>query len=164
RPNYECCTFRGSVSALDATTGEVAWKTYSIAEEPKPRGKSTAGAQLWGPSGGGIWSAPTVDVRRRVLYVATGNGYSDPPQPTTDAVLALDLQTGKMKWAKQVTKDVWALGCGPAANPNCPQNVGPDFDFSASPALTTLANGRDLIVVPQKSGAGYALDPDKEGA
>lgn len=165
RPDYECCTFRGSLSALDASTGEVVWKTYSIAESPKPRGKSTTGAQLWGPAGGGIWSSPTIDAKRGLIYVSTGNGYSDPPQPTTDAVIALEIQTGKVKWMNQVTpNDVWALGCGPTKNPNCPENVGPDFDFSASPVLATLAIGRDLIVIPQKSGVAYALDPDKSGA
>jgi polyvinyl alcohol dehydrogenase (cytochrome) len=164
RPEYECCTFRGSVSALDAATGEVVWKAYSISETPKPRGKSTGGAALWGPAGGGIWSSPTVDAKRGVVYVSTGNGYADPPQPTTDAVIAFDLQTGKVKWVSQVLPgDNWGLGCGPNKNPSCPENVGPDFDFSAAPVLTT-AGGRDLIVIPQKSGVGYALDPDKNGA
>lgn len=164
RGTYECCKFRGSVSALNAATGEVVWKAYPIQEEPQPRGKSSTGVQLWGPSGAGIWSAPTIDARRGSVYVATGNGYSDPPQKTSDAVVAFDIQTGKLKWASQMTpNDVWLLGCGAAANPNCPQTVGPDFDFAASPVLAT-SGGRDLIVIPQKSGLGYALDPDKEGA
>jgi polyvinyl alcohol dehydrogenase (cytochrome) len=164
-PNYECCTFRGSVTALNADTGDVIWKSYTV-EEPKPRGKSSAGAQLYGPAGGGIWSSPTIDAKRGVVYAATGNGYADPAQPTTDAVVAFDLQTGKLKWASQVAKDNWAMGCGngPVKNANCPDTVGPDFDFSASPILATLASGRQLIVIPQKSGIGYALDPDKEGA
>ncbi|HLQ77347.1 MAG TPA: PQQ-binding-like beta-propeller repeat protein, partial [Terriglobia bacterium] len=164
RPEYGCCTFRGSLSALDAKTGEVIWKAYSV-DEPKPRGKSSTGTQLYGPAGGGIWSAPTIDARRGVVYVATGNGYADPPQPTTDAVLAFDLQTGKLKWASQVAKDNWGLGCGngPVKNPNCPETVGPDYDFSASPILATTASGRQLIVIPQKSGMAYAMDPDKGG-
>ena len=113
RPQYECCTFRGSLSALDANTGEVIWKAYTITEPPTPRGRSTTGAQLWGPAGAGVWSAPTIDTKRGSIYVATGNGYSDPPQRTSDAVLAFDLKTGKMKWASQVTpNDVWILGCG----------------------------------------------------
>lgn len=168
RPGYECCTFRGSVSALDAATGEVIWKAYTIAEAPQPRGKSATGAQLWGPSGAGVWSAPTIDGKRGLVYVATGNGYSDPPQKTSDAVIAFDLKSGKMRWSSQVTpRDVWVLGCnsrpGQPPNPSCPQEVGPDFDFSASPILTTLTNGRDIIVIPQKSGVGYGLDPEKEG-
>lgn len=168
RANYECCTFRGSVTVLDTATGQVVWKVYTIPDTPRPRGKTASGAQLWGPSGAGIWSAPAIDVKRSLVYVATGNGYSDPPQKTSDAVIAFDLKTGAMKWSSQVTpKDVWVLGCnnrpGQPPNPSCPQEVGPDFDFAASPVLTTMANGRDIIVIPQKSGVGFGLDPDKEG-
>jgi polyvinyl alcohol dehydrogenase (cytochrome) len=167
RLSYECCTFRGSVTALDANTGAVVWKSYSIAEEPKPRAKNKEGVQTWGPAGGGIWAAPTIDARRRAIYVATGNGYADPPQRTTDAVIALDLQNGRIKWVNQLTpNDVWMIGCRPENpdNPNCPAKQGPDYDFSASPLLTTDSNGRDLIVIPQKSGMAYALDPDRDGA
>jgi polyvinyl alcohol dehydrogenase (cytochrome) len=167
RSNYQCCTFRGSVSALDATTGAVVWKTYSIAEEPKPRAKNKDGVQTWGPAGGGIWGAPTIDVRRGAVYVATGNGYADPPQRTTDAVLALDIKTGKIRWVNQATpNDVWMMGCKPenADNPNCPEKLGPDHDFSASPVLAKTTTGRELLVIPQKSGMAYALDPDKDGA
>ena len=167
RSNYQCCTFRGSVTALDANTGAVLWKTYSIPDEPRPRGRNKDNVQVWGPAGGGIWAPPTVDAKRRLLYVATGNGYADPPQKNTDAVLALDLQTGRIKWVSQLLpNDVWTLGCQPENpdNPNCPAKMGPDYDFSAPPALTTTRGGRDLLVLPQKSGMAYALDPDKEGA
>jgi polyvinyl alcohol dehydrogenase (cytochrome) len=167
RPGYECCTFRGSVSALDASTGAVVWKTYSIAEEPKPRAKTKDGVQTWGPAGGGIWAAPTIDSKRNTIYIATGNGYADPPQRTTDAVIALDLKTGKTKWVNQLLPgDVWMMGCKPENpdNPKCPATQGPDYDFSASPLLTRSPKGRDLIVLPQKSGMAYALDPDKDGA
>jgi polyvinyl alcohol dehydrogenase (cytochrome) len=168
RADYQCCTFRGSISALNAATGEVIWKSYTIPEAPKPRGKTANGAQLWGPSGAGVWSAPTIDTKRGLIYVATGNGYSDPQQKTSDAVVAFELKSGAMKWASQVTpRDVWILGCnnrpGQPVNPTCPEEVGPDFDFAASPILTTMAGGRDIIVIPQKSGVGYGLDPDKEG-
>jgi len=165
RGGYQCCTFRGSLVALDASTGAVLWKTYTV-DEPKPRAKNAQGVQMWGPAGGGIWSAPTVDPKRGVVYVATGNGYADPPQAMTDAVVAMDLQTGAVKWVKQMTPgDSWVMGCPPqgAGNPSCPATLGPDFDFSASPALTAV-NGRDLLVLPQKSGLAFALDPDKEGA
>jgi polyvinyl alcohol dehydrogenase (cytochrome) len=164
RGGYECCTFRGSVSALDANTGAVIWKTYTI-DEPKPRAKNAAGVQLWGPAGGGIWAAPTVDPQRGFVYVATGNGYADPPQKTTDAVIALDMKTGAIKWVNQTTpNDQWTMGCRAQNpdNPSCPATLGPDHDFSASPTLTRV-NGRDLLVVPQKSGMAFALDPDNEG-
>ena len=168
RVTYECCTFRGSVTALDASTGAQIWKTYTIAEEPKKRGVTKEGVQAWGPSGAGIWSAPTIDARRRVLYVATGNGYSDPPQPTSDAVMALDLDKGTIKWfiAPGIT-EVWMMGCKPENtdnNPRCPAKEGPDHDFSASPMLTKTSAGKDILLIQSKSGMAYGLDPDKNGA
>ena len=165
-PEYACCTFRGSVSALEIETGRVVWKTYTIADEPRPRGVSSAGVTLYGPSGNAIWSSPTIDAGRRLVYAATGNGYSDPPQPTGNAVLAMDLDTGALRWVRQVLPgDVYIAGCPPeSANPNCPEDVGPDLDFGNSPILTRGPDGRDLIVIGQKSGIGWALDPDREGA
>ncbi|OGT85680.1 MAG: hypothetical protein A3G96_01680 [Gammaproteobacteria bacterium RIFCSPLOWO2_12_FULL_52_10] len=171
RPDYECCTFRGSITALDARTGTVIWKTYMV-DEPQPRGRSSAGAQLYGPAGVAIWSAPTIDPQRGLLYAATGNAYADPQPPTSDAIIALSLATGEFKWIKQILPDVWIMGCdlqssggNPRAgeNPNCPENVGPDFDFSASPILTMRPGGRDVLIITQKSGVGYALDPDQNG-
>jgi polyvinyl alcohol dehydrogenase (cytochrome) len=164
---YECCTFRGSVTAIDANTGAVVWKSYSIQEEPKPRGKNKDGVQTWGPAGGGIWSAPTIDARRRVLYVATGNGYSDPPQRTTDAVLALDMETGRLRWSSQPgVQDVWAGGCRADVtdNANCPEKLGPDHDFSMSPVLAKRSTGQDILIAQSKSGMAYAFDPDNGGA
>jgi polyvinyl alcohol dehydrogenase (cytochrome) len=102
-PKYQCCTFRGSVVALDAGTGEVAWKTFAIPEAPVARRKNKVGTQLFGPSGAAIWSAPTIDEKLQVLYVATGDSYSDPPADTSDAIMAMDLQTGAIKWAQQMT-------------------------------------------------------------
>ena len=164
RGGYKCCTFRGSVTTLDANSGAVMWKRYTV-DESKPRGKNKDGVELFGPAGGGIWSSPTVDTKRRMIYVATGNGYAEPAQRTTDAVLALDINSGAVKWVRQVTpNDQWTMGCQ-AQNPEkpeCPSTLGPDHDFSASPTLTSV-NGHDLIVVPQKSGMAWALDPDNEG-
>ncbi len=179
-PDYECCKFRGSITALDASTGAVVWKTYTV-DVPQPRGKSSTGKQLWGPAGSPIWSAPTIDEKRRLIYATTGNAYADPAPRTSDAIVAFDLATGKIRWVNQILPDVWILGCsappagapassGPAAdnarfgdNPNCPDEVGPDFDFSASPVLVTKADGTDVLVVTQKSGVGYALNPDRRG-
>ncbi len=162
--NYACCTFRGNVTALDANTGAQLWKTYTIGEN-KPRGKNKNGVQLFGPAGGGIWSTPTVDVKRGLVYAATGNGYADPPQPGTDAVIAMDMKTGAVKWIRQLQpNDNWAMGCGPTNenNPACPEKLGPDYDFSASPMIAT-AGGRELLVLPQKSGIAWAIDPDRQG-
>jgi len=162
-PQYACCTFRGSVTALDAGTGAVVWKTYMIPEEPKRRGSSSAGVPLWGPSGAAIWSAPTIDARRGLLYVATGNLYSGPAHTAGNAVIALDLKTGSVRWSKQFTPgDVYVTNCR-AGNPNCPEANGPDFDFGSPPMLARTSAGRDLIVIGQKSGVGFALDPEKMG-
>ena len=164
-PDYECCTFRGSLSALDANTGRVLWKSYSIGSEPKPNSKSASGKTLWGPAGAGIWSSPTIDAKRGVVYAATGNSYSGPEHPNSDAVLAFEIETGKIRWSRQATpKDGWVVGCrSGSTNANCPSDSGPDYDFGNSPILATLANGRDLIVIGQKSGMGFALDPEKRG-
>jgi polyvinyl alcohol dehydrogenase (cytochrome) len=171
-PDYECCTFRGSLTSLDATTGEVVWKTYTV-EEPRRRGTSTSGKPLWGPAGSPIWSAPTVDEKRGLIYAATGNAYADPEPRTSDAIIAFEIATGRIRWVNQIMPDVWILGCGAPLgggdattaedNPNCPEEVGPDFDFSASPILVTLPNGRDALVITQKSGVGYLLDPERRG-
>jgi polyvinyl alcohol dehydrogenase (cytochrome) len=162
-PGYACCTFRGAIVALDAKSGEVIWKTYTIAEEPRLLRAYADGTELRGPSGGAIWSAPTIDSKRGALYVGVGNTYSGAAQPTTDAVLALDLKTGKLRWSRQMapsTPDVF--GCTPG-DVNCGERPGPDFDFGASPVLATLGSGRQLIVAGQKSGLVYALDPDQKG-
>jgi polyvinyl alcohol dehydrogenase (cytochrome) len=163
--NYPCCTFRGSLVALDAATGDIRWKTYTI-DEPGPRAKSASGVQMFGPAGGAIWSAPSVDAKRGLVYASTGNAYADPPQQMTNAVIAFDARTGKVRWHRQITpKDAWAMGCQPtnAGNPACPAVLGPDYDFSATPILTR-SGSRDLIVIPQKSGIAYALDPARDGA
>jgi len=161
-PQYACCTFRGSVTALDAGSGRVVWKTPMIDAPIERRGTSSAGIALWGPSGSAIWSAPTVDERRRALYVATGNTYSGPPQPSSDAVVALDLDTGAIRWTRQVTaSDVYVSNCR-AGNANCPAVAGPDHDFGSPPALAR-AGDRDLLVIGQKSGMAFAMDPDRQG-
>jgi len=163
-PRYECCTFRGSVTALDASTGAVIWKSYTITEAPKPRAKNANGVQTWGPAGAGVWGAPTVDAARRAIYITTGNNYSGPVTPTSDAIIALDMETGKIRWSFQpTTNDVWTGGCRPTnpADSNCPEALGPDHDFSISPLLTKGPNGRDVVIALQKSGMAYAVDPDK---
>ena len=130
-PTYECCHFRGSVVALDAATGKQLWKTYTIAEEPKPTTKNKIGTQLWGPSGAPVWSSPAIDTRRNALYVTTGNNYSDPATDTSDAFVALDLDTGKMLWHRQMTKnDAYVSACRLPDKTNCPSVNGPDFDFA----------------------------------
>jgi polyvinyl alcohol dehydrogenase (cytochrome) len=163
-PKYECCTFRGAVVALDAATGSVVWSAHTIADAPKPTRTNKIGTQLYGPSGAAVWSAPTIDVKAGVLYVGTGDSYSDPAASTSDAILAFDLETGKLKWSRQITEnDAWNIGCVGADPANCPEAKGPDHDFGSSPMLTTGAAGRRVLVVGQKSGAVHGLDPDGGG-
>jgi polyvinyl alcohol dehydrogenase (cytochrome) len=163
-PAYECCKFRGSVVALEAATGKQVWKTYTIADPPKPTTKNTVGTQLWGPSGAPVWTSPAIDPVRNALYVATGDNYSEPASDTSDAFIALDLGTGRMLWHQQMTKnDAYVSACRLPDKTNCPSVNGPDFDFAASPILVTLASGRRLLIAGQKSGIVHAVDPDKNG-
>ncbi len=161
---YECCTFRGSIVALDARTGKIIWKTYTIPETPKPFKKSAAGVQMYGPAGAAIWSAPTVDAKRKALYVATGDSYTDVDTDAADAIIALDLETGRRRWVRQVTAhDNFLYGCNVPGKGICPDPVGPDYDFGSSPILATRPNGRQVILAGQKSGILYAMDPDDRG-
>lgn len=168
-PTYPCCTFRGSVTAFDAATGKQLWRSYTIPVEPKPTRKTSIGTQLFGPSGAAIWSSPTIDQRRGLLYVATGDAYSEPPEGSSDAIIAFDLKTGRRKWVRQVTAgDVWIVGCpsDPTAkrSETCPEKMGPDFDFGSNPILRRLPNGKEILTAGQKSGVAWGFDPDKQGA
>jgi polyvinyl alcohol dehydrogenase (cytochrome) len=162
---YECCTFRGSLVALNASTGALVWKTFTIDNEPRPIGTNPGGATRYGPSGAAIWSSPTIDAARRLIYAATGNMYTEPQQTTSDAVIAFEMDTGKIRWTAQATaQDVFVVGCN-QAGANCPaaSGLGPDFDFGSSPMLAKRADGREMLVIGQKSGIGWAMDPDNRG-
>ncbi|MBV8729023.1 MAG: PQQ-binding-like beta-propeller repeat protein [Acidobacteriia bacterium] len=164
---YRCCTFRGSVVALDVFTSRQIWKTYIIPEIPKRTGKNAKGTQQFGPAGGGIWNSPTIDPQRHALYIGTGDAYTAPAPKTTDSVMALDLDTGKVLWwVQDLANDAWVVSCldGRGTPENCPKNAGPDFDFGASPILRTLPGGGSLLIAGQKSGIIWAHDPDRKGA
>jgi len=161
---YPCCKFRGSLVSLDAYTGKLLWKSFTVQEEPKPFKINSAGTQMYGPAGGAIWSAPTLDLKRKVVYVATGNSYTDVPTGHSDAIIAFDMETGKLKWVNQVTpKDNFLVGCRQAGVGNCPEDAGPDYDFGSSPIIRSLPGGKQIILAGQKSGVIYALDPDHQG-
>jgi polyvinyl alcohol dehydrogenase (cytochrome) len=161
---YECCKFRGSVAAYDAATGKQIWKTYTITEEPKPTKKNNVGTQLYGPSGGGVWSSPAIDPQKNVLYATTGDNYSAPASNMSDSFLALDRDTGKILWARQMTVgDAWNTACRLTDKTNCPDTSAPDFDFSSPPILVSLGNGKRALVAGQKSGMVHAIDPDDGG-
>jgi len=161
---YPCCKFRGSLVLLDAYTGKLLWKSFTVQEEPKPFKINSAGTQMYGPAGGAIWSAPTLDLKRKVVYVATGNSYTDVPTGHADAIIAFDMETGKLKWVNQVTpKDNFLVGCRQPGVGNCPEDAGPDYDFGSSPVIRSLPGGKQIILAGQKSGVIYALDPDHQG-
>lgn len=163
-PHYPCCTFRGSITALDARTGKQLWKTYTIADPPKATQKNRAGTQLWGPSGASVWGAPAIDAKRNALYAATGSSTSEPGAPTADSVVAMDLGTGKMLWFRQLSDSaLFALGCVQSNRASCPNSPGPDHDFASSPILRELTRKKRILIAGQKSGLVHALDPDDEG-
>ena len=161
-PAYPCCSFRGSVIAYDAATGEQHWQSFTISEAAVPMRKTSTGTQLWGPAGAAVWSAPTIDPQRGRIYISTSNGYTYPAVNTTDAVMALDLATGKRLWTRQLTpNDAYVIGCGPnAKSETCPQETGPDFAVGTSPILRSLPGGRRILAVGQKSGIAWGINPD----
>jgi polyvinyl alcohol dehydrogenase (cytochrome) len=165
-PKHPCCSFRGSIVALHASTGDQLWKTYTITEEPTPRAVSSAEVQLMGPSGAAVWSSPTYDAVKEMIYVTTGDNYSDPPSETSDAILGLNAVSGKLAWARQVTSgDAFNVACPSSQpGPNCPVAKGPDFDFGSSAILVSLPNGKRALIAGQKSGLVTAVDPDHGGA
>jgi len=164
-PSYPCCTFRGSVVALDANTGEPLWRTYAIPQAPQPVRKNSVGTQLWAPAGAAIWNSPTIDTKRHVLYVGTGDAYTEPASKNSDAVLAMELSTGKILWSFQaVPNDAWMVGCVPETTENCPKDLGVDFDFGSSAILLNLGSARQILLAASKSGTVFALDPDRQGA
>jgi polyvinyl alcohol dehydrogenase (cytochrome) len=184
--DYTCCTFRGYLAALGAATGESIWKTYTIAEVPQVVGRNSRGKDMLGPAGAGVWVTPVLDLKRRALYFGTGNAFSGTPK-TANAIMAVSMDTGKVLWSMQaLPSDVWHNGCpqtipGRGAGPpgggapppagggrggipyppeNCPDPTGPDWDFSAPPALATTTDGRDILIAPQKQGLVWAINPD----
>jgi polyvinyl alcohol dehydrogenase (cytochrome) len=163
-PSYECCTFRGSVVALDAATGARIWIAYTIVEQPRPTGKNAKGAKTFGPSGAVPWSSPTLDLQKRRLYVGTGVNYSNPPTNTSDAIIAFDLDSGRLLWSRQLTSgDSYNFACGAQDKTNCPKDPFIDADFGNSGILQTLGGGKRILVASDKSGMVYGIDPDREG-
>ena len=145
-PEYSCCTFRGSVAALDIASGRIVWKSYTVLEEPQATRKNSAGIQEFGPAGAAVFSSPTIDPKRNVLYVTTGSA-TGLEQSLTDAVVAFDLSDGKLRWVKQLSVRGEAASSG----------------FASSPILRTLSSGNQIILAGQMSGIVYGLDPDHGG-
>lgn len=162
-PAHECCSFRGNVAAFDLNTGEKRWHTY-IMEEAKEVGLNSAGKRVFAPSGAPIWDAPTVDEKRRRVYVGSGQNYSRPTSNSSDSVIAFNMDSGAIDWIMQTTSnDAFTMACTSAAgHPNCP-DPGPDLDIGASILNVTLSTGKDVLIAGTKGGVLFALDPDAEG-
>jgi polyvinyl alcohol dehydrogenase (cytochrome) len=162
-PDYTCCTFRGSLVALDAKSGKLIWKSYTIPDAPKPTVDNGAGKLLWGPSGGSIWGAPTIDPKAHAIYVGTGNAYTGPEPKTTEAVIAFGMRDGHMLWSQQTnTNDIDFMPCAtPKEQMKCKR--GPDYDFGSSPILLDLPGGKRILMTGQKSGIVHGMDPDQGG-
>lgn len=161
--DYACCTFRGGVTALSADDGEQRWRWHSVGL-PRKVGETGVGTDILAPSGAPVWSTPTVDAERGLLYVGTGENYSSPANGNSDAIIAIDLASGRQRWAMQATPgDAWNAACGREPRANCPSEDGPDFDFGAPPMLVDLADGGQILLAGQKSGEIFGLDPDNGG-
>lgn len=163
QPNYPCCSFRGSVAALDLATGQKRWQTYLITEPLQGIHQNSSGVMMQGPAGAPVWAAPTADARRGLLYIGTGDSYTDARAANTDSIVALDMKSGALRWRMQATSDDnFIQGCfsnAPRAA-NCPGKLGPDFDFGASPLLFGKPGSQQVLLAAQKSGIVYGLDPD----
>ena len=162
--DYECCTSRGSVVALDANNGEQIWKTYTM-DTPKPTVKNDNGVQLYAPAGGSVWNSPTIDPVRHAIYFGSGDTQTEPAQPLGDSIVAVDMDSGKVLWHYQAqANDAFMGGCqGPNKSKACPEKMGPDADIGNSPVLRTLDDGRRVLIAGTKGGEVFALDPDNNG-
>ncbi len=164
--DYPCCTSRGSVVALDANTGKQIWKAWVVPEEPKPYKTQSNGVVLYKPAGGAVWNSPTIDPVRQAVYFGTGDATTAPSPKTTDGVMAVDINTGKLLWSYQAHEnDVFMGGCGSGPNRSeaCPTPLGPDLDIGNSPILKTLPNGKRVLITGSKTGEIFGLDPDNNG-
>jgi polyvinyl alcohol dehydrogenase (cytochrome) len=161
-PSHVCCKSHGGVIALDATNGNKLWEWHGTAEATL-QGRNSAGGEIYGPSGVSVWSTPTIDAKRNRIYIGTGENLSRPATDNSDAIVALDMDSGELAWRFQATaEDVWNAACL-NGGPNCPENPGGDFDFGASVILAELPDGSELLLAGQKSGDVYALTPDPAG-
>ena len=164
--DYPCCTSRGSVVALDANTGKQIWKAWVVPDEPKPYKTQANGVVLYKPAGGSVWNSPTIDPILQRVYFGTGDATTAPAPKTTDGVMAVDINTGKLVWSYQAHEnDVFMGGCiGANRSEACPSPLGPDLDIGNSPILKALPNGKRVLMTGTKTGEVFGLDPDNNGA
>ncbi|MEM7467496.1 MAG: PQQ-binding-like beta-propeller repeat protein [Pseudomonadota bacterium] len=160
--NFECCVFRGSVTSVNTSNGNINWQYFTVPEAIE-NGVTASGTKMFGPAGATVWSAPTFDQKTGLIYVGTGENYSNPPTDTSDALLAISLKSQKLVWRYQgLVGDAWNMSCTTDNPLNCPENSGPDFDFGSSPILATHESGKRILIGAQKSGVAYAFDIDND--
>jgi len=164
---YECCKGSGMVVAVNSENGEEVWRHRVVSEKATAQKVSSTGTMKFGPSGAPVWSSPTVDEKRGLLYIGTGENNSYPTTSSSDALQALNLKTGALIWNYQATAgDAYVIGTfsedGMTMEPcaNCPDPTGPDVDFGMAPILTQRNDGNDVLIVGQKSGVVHCLNPD----
>ena len=163
-PEYQCCSFRGGIMALDVAGGNELWTSYSIPLPPKGTGKfNNMGVEILAPSGVPVWNSPTFDTAKNLIYYGTGEAYSSPAAETSDSVIAINKLNGDIEWVYQAESgDAWNMGCFVEADANCPEQDGPDWDFGASVVLANI-DGKSVLFAGRKSGHVYGLDPDNKG-
>lgn len=162
---HECCKASGAVAALDAGSGDIVWLTPTL-PEAKPIRDRGDGQMIWGPSGAPVWTSPAIDLKRGLLYVGTGEANSEPAHKYTDAILAIDLKSGEVRWSFQASaNDIFLAGCWREATLNCPPeySINRDVDFGASVIIAERSDGREILLAGQKSSVVWALDPDDKG-
>lgn len=163
-PKFPCCKMRGALVSLDAKTGKMMWRSYTISEPAKMTGKTSTGVPTWGPSGASAWTSPTIDTKLHQIYIGTGVNFSQPVTPTSDAAMGFDEAKGTALWTTQLVEgDAFNFGCTTDQKPNCPATPGKDNDVGSSPILKDIAGGKRILVVGSKSGTVYGLDPDNHG-
>tara|TARA_B110000008_G_scaffold251895_1_gene266147 strand:- start:51 stop:1829 length:1779 start_codon:yes stop_codon:yes gene_type:complete len=160
-PNYMCCTFRGGLIALNTSNGDERWKMHTV-PEPKKTGYNSNRISSWGPSGAPVWSTPTIDLERGLIYIGVGQNYSHPATELSDAIIAIGIESGRVVWHKQtLSGDVWNAACV-TNRINCPGEYGPDYDIGAS--IILIEGDKDMLIAGQKSGMVFAMDPDDNGS
>lgn len=158
RGDYSCCISSGGLAAVQASTGKLIWQ-HRVVPAAQPTGKKKNGVVTYGPSGAPVWCSPTIDSKRKLVYIGTGQNYSAPASSGSDAIQALDLKTGKLKWSFQATQnDMYNVAC--PFFENCPDKKSPDFDFGMAPLVMKTSTGKDILVAGQKAGIVYGINPD----
>lgn len=161
-PSYQCCTSRGSVVALDASTGDLIWKQYNIMQAPKALAHDEQShAAAFSPAGAAVYLPLAIDARRNVLYAATAESYTVENPPGPYSVIAYDLDTGARKWEQQFLPGAAEREkvCKAVGYTDC-RNL---FSMGTAVTIQTLPDGREILLAGQKWGYVYALDPDNEG-